>query len=172
MTSQPVFAAPGFPAAPRRNRWYNNWKILVPVVLAAIVLLLGLFVFGVLSFVYSMLRNSESYTVAVQGANQSAQVAAEIGVPVRVGWLMSGNVNYSNSDGDANLSIPISGAKGRGHILVAGKKRAGRWTYETLEVIVDGRSAPIELPNPAPAPATPPATPPTQSAPDSSPGPA
>lgn len=170
MTSQPVLAAPGIPAPQRRNRWYNNWKILVPVVLGAILLVLGLFVFGLLSLVFSMLHNSEPYNVAIRSANESTQVAAEIGTPVRVGWLMSGNINYTNADGNADLSIPISGAKGRGHIIVVGKLRAGHWTYETLEVFVEGQSAPIELSNPAPAPAPPPAAPETQPSPAVSPG--
>jgi Cytochrome oxidase complex assembly protein 1 len=170
MTSTPVSAASGIPAPQRRKSWLNNWKIVVPVILGALLLLLGLFVFGILSFVYSMFHNSEPYAVAIRCANQSAAVALEIGSPVHVGWLMSGNINYNNADGSADLSIPISGAKGRGRIIVVGKKHAGHWTYETLEVDVEGQSVPIELTNPAPAPASPPAEPENQPSPAHSPG--
>lgn len=171
MNAPPISAIPAFPAPQRRKSWLNNWKILVPALVLVIALGLGLLLFGLLSMAFSMLRNSYPYKTAVQSANQSAQVAAEIGTPLHVGWLISGNLNYTNADADANLSIPISGAKGRGHILVVGKKRAGQWSFQTFEVDVDGQSAPIELPNPAPAPA--PTSPPVPaSTPSATPGPA
>lgn len=181
MDPYPIPPTPGIPGPRRRpNRWYNNWKILVPVVLGGLFVCVGLFVFGLMSLVYSMFRNSYPYQAAVESANHSAQVSAAIGTPIHVGWLASGSVNYNNSDGEANLSIPISGPKGHAHILVAGKKRANRWTFQTFEVDVDGQSTPIELPNPAPAPAPAgpsappsPATPgtPPPSSPNTSPGP-
>jgi Cytochrome oxidase complex assembly protein 1 len=169
MASQPVFAS-GVSAPQRRNRWYNNWKVIVPVVTGILLLLAALFVFGILSLVYSMFHNSEPYTVAIRSANQSPAVALEIGTPVHVGWSVSGSIHYTNADGDVDLSIPISGPKGRGRILVAGKKRSGHWTYETLEVLVEGQSAPIELSNPSPAPAPPAVAPPTQPPPVEPPG--
>jgi hypothetical protein len=99
-----------------------------------------------------MIRASYPYKLALQRANESAEVAAKVGSPFRVGWLMSGNLNYNNADGDANLSIPISGAKGRGRIVVIAKEHANRWSFETLEVDVAGQDMPIQLSNPAPAP--------------------
>jgi len=173
MSAPPISATPAYPAPQRRKSWLNNWKILVPAVL----LVIALSLFGLLSFVFSLFRNSYPYKTAVQSASQSAQVASEIGTPIHVGWLASGNISYNNSDADANLSIPISGPKGSGHILVAGKKRANKWTFQTFEVDVDGQSAPIELPNPAPAAAAPapsPASPPPPASPPSAatPGPA
>lgn len=167
-------AVPAFPAPQRRKSWLNNWKILVPASVLVIALCLGLFVFGLLSIIFSVFRNSYPYKTAVQSANQSAEVAVEIGTPIHVGWLISGNINYKNSDGDANLSLPISGAKGRGHIIVVGKKRAGQWSFQTFEVNVDGQSTPIELSSPAPAPAPSPASPPAPASapPAATPGPA
>jgi hypothetical protein len=65
---------------------------------------------------------------------------------------MSGNLNYNNTERDANLSIPILGAKGRGRILVVGKRHANIWSFETLEVDVAGQNMPIQLSNPESAP--------------------
>jgi len=163
MTSQPVFAAPGFPAAPRRNRWYNNWKILVPVVLSALFLFLALVVFGFVWFVHSLFVNSYPYKVAIRSASESPAVAAQIGVPFRVGWRGGGRLDYHNYDAEAHLIIPISGPKGRGQIVVTGKAHDGRWSFQTLEVEVEGHSSPIELSNPdtAPAAPAPPTTTPT-----------
>jgi hypothetical protein len=144
---------PPVPAIARPKSWLNNWKILVPVVLGTLIVCLGLFVFVILTFVYSMFRSSYPYKFAIQSANQSAAVAAEVGTPFRVGWLMTGNANYSNSDGDVNLSIPISGDRGRGRIIVVAKERAKQWRFATIEVDVTGKETPIQLPNPAPMPA-------------------
>jgi Cytochrome oxidase complex assembly protein 1 len=61
----------------------------------------------------------------------------------------------NNDSGDAELSIPISGPRGKGRILVAAKKEHGRWSYQTMEVDVDGDDTAIPLLNPgegAPAP--------------------
>ncbi|MGO9589551.1 MAG: cytochrome c oxidase assembly factor Coa1 family protein [Candidatus Acidiferrales bacterium] len=158
MNAPPIPAIPGFPAPQRRKSWLNNWKVLVPVLILVIALCFGLFVFAILSFVYSMFRNSYPYKMAIQNANASTEVTAEIGTPVHVGWWTTGNINYNNSDADADFSIPISGARGSGHIIVVGKKRAGRWAFQTFEVDVDGQKTPIQLMNPAVAPALPPAT--------------
>jgi hypothetical protein len=149
--SPPPFPLP--PATTRPKSRLNNWKILVPVVLGSLIVCLGLFAFILMSFIYSMFRSSYPYKFAIQTANQSAEVAAEVGTPFRVGWLMTGNVSYNNSDGDVNLTIPISGAKGRGRIIVVAKERAQQWRFETIEVDVTGKDRPIQLPNPAPMPA-------------------
>lgn len=153
MTSPPVPFSQGRSALQSRRRWFNNWKIVVPIAVLAVALCLGLFVFALLSAVYSMIRASYPYKFALQRANESSEVASEVGNPFHVGWLMSGNLNYNNTEGDTNLSIPISGAKGHGRIIVVGKRRANRWSFETLEVDVAGQDMPIQLSNPPSAPA-------------------
>ena len=151
MTSPPVPGTQALSAPQPRRKWFNNWKIAVPVLVFVSALCLGLFAFGLLSIIYSMFRASYPYKFAIQRANESAEVATKVGSPFRAGWLLSGNLNYNNADGNANLSIPISGAKGRGRILVVGKRHANRWSFETLEVDVEGQDMPIELSNPASA---------------------
>jgi len=50
---------------------------------------------------------------------------------------MSGNTNINGASGEANLSIPISGPKGKGTIYVAAKKSLGRWNYSGLTVEIE-----------------------------------
>ncbi|HKV06062.1 MAG TPA: cytochrome c oxidase assembly factor Coa1 family protein [Candidatus Acidoferrales bacterium] len=141
-------ARPGSPPpGGRRNSGLNNWKVVVPVLGGGALLCLGALVFGIFSLVYSMIRSSYPYKFAVESASNSAEVSGKIGTPFHVGWFLNGNINYNNSDGAANFTIPISGAKGRGSILVVANERAGNWSFETLEVDVEGRSTPIQLPN-------------------------
>jgi hypothetical protein len=47
--------------------------------------------------------------------------------------------------GSAELSIPISGPRGKGTVSVEAKKFAGRWEIRRLEVQIDGRAEPIRL---------------------------
>ena len=59
-------------------------------------------------------------------------VIQALGSPIIEGFLLSGNTNVNGASGDANLSIPISGPKGKGTIYVAATKSLGRWNYSGL----------------------------------------
>ncbi len=74
----------------------------------------------------------------MERAEQSPEVAARIGRPFRVGRLVSGRVNLNGDGGDEEISIPISGEHGSGYILARAKKKGGQWTFQRLEVHVDG----------------------------------
>jgi hypothetical protein len=114
------------------------------MVLSSALLFAG-FVGGVLELVTTIMRSSDVYKTAVQRAENSPLVAEKIGRPFKIGWFTSGNINVSGDSGNADLSIPISGQRGSGRILVGAKKRHGKWTYQTLEVEVDGDEATIPL---------------------------
>lgn len=137
----------------RPKTWFQrNMKWFLPLLLAACLLLIGGFVVGLFAFIHTVFASSYAYKVALARANSSPEVAAKIGTPVRVGWLISGNYNATGSAGNASFAIPISGAKGKGQIIVVAKERANRWAFETLEVDVDGQAQPIRLEDSAPAP--------------------
>ena len=59
--------------------------------------------------------------------------------------FLSGKTNVNGASGEADLAIPISGPKGKAKVYAVATKRAGRWTYSTLEVAVDGRNDRIDL---------------------------
>jgi len=150
----PAFAAPPFP--PRsQTRFDRRRKWLIPVLIVGGVLVLALFVGGLLWGVESMMRASYAYQLAVKRANESPTVAAKLGRPLQIGWFVLGSVNFSGAEGNASLSIPLSGPNGKGDIVVVGKKHGNHWTFETLEVDVTGEAEPIQLMEPAlkPAPA-------------------
>lgn len=155
-------SSPTFPAtlgirAPDDKPWFHkNWKWFVPVLAAAVLIGIGGFILGILLFVNSAFAHSYPYRTALQLARSSIEVSEQIGRPLTVGWLTTGQLNYVNNDGDVSLRIPISGPRGRGTIVVIGKKRAARWTFDTLEVDVHGQS--IRIPLQAPSAPTNPAT--------------
>jgi hypothetical protein len=134
--------------SPYKSWFSRNWKWFVPLLLAASMAVLAAFVLALLSVVTGMMRSTEAYTTAIQRAEQSPEVASKIGHPLRVGRLISGRVNLNGDSGEAVLSIPISGDRGSGRILVAAKKQAGKWTFQTLEVHVNGDEMVIPLLSP------------------------
>jgi hypothetical protein len=130
----------------RRKSWFErNWKWFVPVLVVFLLATAALFVFAILSFVTGLMRSSDAYKLAIQRAEQSQAVAAKIGRPFRVGWLMMGSINLKDDGGDAEMSIPIAGDRGAGRIIVVAKKTARLWTFQTLEVHVDGDAKIIPL---------------------------
>ncbi|MFZ3215355.1 MAG: cytochrome c oxidase assembly factor Coa1 family protein [Candidatus Acidiferrales bacterium] len=148
MTSAPPSML-GTPPPPRPRSWLaRHWVALVIVcVFVVFPALIGSLFYGI----ESMMRASYAYQLAVKRASESPAVAVALGAPLRIGWLVSGNVNFNGATEDASLSIPISGPKGAGHIVVVGKKRGNRWNFETLEVDVGGQEEPIPLLEATPA---------------------
>jgi hypothetical protein len=145
---------PRSPESPRPPWIYRHWKWFIPVFIVG-----GIagFVFVLFSAIEYSFRASDAYNFALKKAAVSPEVAARVGSPFQVAWFVAGHINLNNSDGEAALSIPISGPRGRGKIVVKGKKHAGRWTYQTLEVDVSGEAEPIPLlgppvENPSPLP--------------------
>ncbi|MFZ0885945.1 MAG: cytochrome c oxidase assembly factor Coa1 family protein [Candidatus Acidiferrales bacterium] len=152
MNSPSYPSAGSLPYQQRPRTWFDkNWKWFVPMVVVVGALVIAAFVGAVLYGVESMFRNSYPYQQAVQRATASPAVAEKIGQPLHIGWFVAGNVNFSGSEGSATMSVPISGPKGSGHIVVVGKKHADRWTFEILQVNVEGQDEPIPLLHPEPA---------------------
>lgn len=149
---------PPLPAAPRRGWWQRHWRWAVPLLClfgaAAFAGFVALLMFAVIEG----MRSSDTYATAMQRAREHPQVTAALGTPIEPGWYLSGRMSESGTSGQASLQIPISGPKGAADLYVEAEKTAGRWTYSTLMVDVDGRGEPIDLLAPADA-ATEPATP-------------
>jgi hypothetical protein len=133
------------PAVDRPNWFSRNWKWFVPLGALALLLLFAAFVGGILLLVETSFQHSGFYTQALAKARANPQVAEKFGKPLKAGWLASGSVKTSGSSGDADVSIPVSGPKGKGTIYVVAKKSAGLWQFETLQVEVEGKTERIDL---------------------------
>ena len=132
-------------AAPRRNWWQRNWKWFVPVGCVTALALFAAFFFSIVFFVFSVIRHSDVYKDAFDKAKANPQVQAELGEPIREGWWLTGQVNATGASGHANLAIPLKGSRNDGTLFAVADKTAGEWTYERLEVAVDGRKERIDL---------------------------
>ncbi|MGE5323161.1 MAG: cytochrome c oxidase assembly factor Coa1 family protein [Actinomycetota bacterium] len=138
----PPLQASGLPVAPRRKK--RIWIIVLSVI-AGVALLIVLVVAGLVFALLSAIKSSDPYQHAVQVATHDPRAAAALGAPVIPGWYVLGNINVSPTAGNADLAIPVSGSRGKGTIYAVAKKSAGRWTYSTLELKVDGQEDRVNL---------------------------
>ena len=120
------------PLSPAPNWWQRNWKWFVPVGCFSIVLLFIAFVGSITLIVFSAVKSTDVYKDALTRAKAHPAVIEALGSPVTDGFLVSGNTNVNGASGETNLSIPVSGPKGKGTIYVAATKSLGRWNYSGL----------------------------------------
>ncbi|MGZ5021598.1 MAG: cytochrome c oxidase assembly factor Coa1 family protein [Chthoniobacterales bacterium] len=134
---------------PRPSWWSRNWKWFLPVGgCGGCLFLIGLgliFFSSIFVAVFGAMKSTDVYKTALSRAKESPEVVAALGTPIKEGFFVSGNTKADGPSGEANLSIPISGPKGSGTIYVAAEKKAGRWTYSTLEVEIDATKERINL---------------------------
>jgi hypothetical protein len=126
---------------PERSWLARNWGWLV----AAVFALFLSFVAAILLLVFSLIRNSDASKLAIKTAESNPILAEQIGQPMKVGWLVTGNIEVSNDTGSAKLSIPISGPKGHGTLDAESHKRDGQWHLSSLEFEKDDSSIWLNL---------------------------
>jgi hypothetical protein len=143
MATSPVSSqSSGVPGLDRLTR---NWKWVVPVFLLAALLLVGGFIGTILFVVESSFQHSDCYVQALAKTRANPEVGEKIGEPITPGWFSSGSINLSGPSGNADITIPIRGSKGKGKIYVVAEKRAGAWSFETLQVEIEGNEQRIDL---------------------------
>lgn len=134
------------PAPPPAGWWSRNWKWFLPTGCCLTPLVLGGAFFAfVVVVVFGAMKQSDVYKTAVGRAKADARVTSALGTPISEGWFLSGKTNVNGGSGDADLSIPISGPKGKGTIYAVATKSAGQWTYSKLAVKIDSTGETIDL---------------------------
>jgi hypothetical protein len=123
---------PPVPLTPKPNWWKRNWKWLVPTGCLSITLLFVAFIASVVLIVFTAVKSTDVYKDALARGKAHPAVIEALGSPITEGFLVSGNTNVNGASGEANLSIPISGPKGKGTIYVTATKSLGRWNYSGL----------------------------------------
>lgn len=93
----------------------------------------------------SLMKSSDPYQDGLSRAQESESVIQAIGDPIEPAFLLSGNINLRNDDGDANISFSISGPKGSGTVHVIGTKTDGVWSYSVMDFEPDDGSSRISL---------------------------
>lgn len=117
----------------------------MPLGCLSVALLFLAFVGSILLIVFSAMKSTDVYKEALARAKKNPAVIEALGLPIKDGFLMSGNTNVNGASGESNLAIPISGPKGKGTIYVSANKSLGQWNYSGLVVEVRQTHERIDL---------------------------
>ena len=146
MDPNPVPNAPQTtPTVPRRGWWSRNWKWFVPTGCLSLIALFLAFIALIVFVVFGAMKSTDVYKTAVARAKASPAVIAALGSPITEGMFLSGSANTSGGSGTADMSIPISGPKGKATIYVTATKSGGEWDYSKLYVQLDQTKERIQL---------------------------
>ncbi len=139
------FGAVTPPAGPRKGWFKRNWKWFVPACCLVVFLFIAGGIAGILALIEGSIKQSGAYTQSLALAQSNPQVIAQIGQPVAAGFFVSGNINVNGDSGDADISFPVSGPKGKGKVYAVAKKIADQWQFQTLLFGADGQTGRIDL---------------------------
>lgn len=117
----------------------------MPTGCLSLVALFCAFIAVIVLVVFGAMKSTDVYKTAVGRAKANPAVTAALGKPISEGMFLSGSANTSGGSGTADLSIPISGPKGKGTIYVTATKAGGDWDYSKLYVEVDKTKERIQL---------------------------
>ena len=105
----------------------------------------GIAAFFIFKGIIGLLEQSPPYQDGLAKAQSSAEVKAALGEPIETDGMVSGNINYNNDTGNADLIVPIKGPKGTGTLHIKSAKASGQnWSSSTLSVTPQG-GQPIDL---------------------------
>lgn len=131
---------------PQRTGWWGrNWKWFVPTGCMGMLLLVVGFAFFIIAIVFGALKSSDAYKDALAKAKADSRVVNALGSPIEDGMFISGKTNVSGTSGHADMTVPISGPKGKGTIYFVASKFAGQWTFSKLMVEIAGTGQRIDL---------------------------
>lgn len=110
-------------------------------------IVIGICATGIFTVTIGLIRDSDAAQEALARAQRDPQVEAALGRPLEIGWFFpTGSISTStDGSGNANLTLPISGPRGSGKLIVSGVRTRGVWEYDRLVVTVDGTGQQIDL---------------------------
>jgi hypothetical protein len=123
---------------PQPSWWKRNWKWVLPVggcftIIVITVIAIGSIFYGVANAI----EGSQAYTYALEKINKDEDLINALGSPIIKDGMVSGSWNNTNGQKSANMTIPISGPKGKGTLFVEATGEDDDWTYQVIRVEID-----------------------------------
>ncbi len=78
-----------------------------------------------------MMRSSGACQEAVARIASAPAIVQALGSPIETGWFVTGTLDPGRR---AEMTIPVSGPRGRARIHVDASKTKGKWNFTTLTV--------------------------------------
>ncbi len=127
---------------PQPSWWKRNWKWVVPVGgCLTVIILFIVFVGSLIWGAASLIGDSQPAEYAMELINKDDDMIRLLGTPIEKDGMVQGNVNWSNGDKSANLTIPVSGPEGKGTLYVNARGKGEEWIYDRIEVLIGDEEA-------------------------------
>ena len=111
--------------------WSRHWVRIILITCGGTVVLF----FGSVAFIifgaFSMMRSSGACQEAVARVASKPAIVQALGSPIETGWFVMGTLDPGRR---AEMTIPVSGPRGRARIYVDASKTKGKWNFTTLTV--------------------------------------
>lgn len=129
-----------------RGWWARNWTWAIPTGCLGMLVIIAAGLVGLTAFGFSQLKESWVFSESTERVRSDPRAVEALGEPIEVGWKIRGDLHLEPHTGDADLSLPVEGPDGRGRLhVVADRPEGGEWSYDLLELRVEGRDDPIDL---------------------------
>jgi len=126
------------PAAPpaKPQGWFaRNWLWVVPTGCLSFVLLCVACLAAGIYLLFGAIQKSEPAQEALRRVQASQALVEALGTPIEPGWYITGSTKTSGKTGHAELSMPISGPKGKGTLVLKATLSGGPyWEFSRLYV--------------------------------------
>ncbi|HEY3052398.1 MAG TPA: cytochrome c oxidase assembly factor Coa1 family protein [Thermoanaerobaculia bacterium] len=129
--TKPPQMVPPQPAQPQKTSGCWKWGA-IGCAIVLVVIFAG--IAGLVFFVFRVIRTTDVYTQALHRAQTSPAVISVLGEPIAAGWWVSGSVHVKNRNGEASITFPIFGPKGKARVHAEARGRDDIWTYSELTV--------------------------------------
>lgn len=129
---------------PIQKSWFRrNWTWFVPTLgCGTIIIFIILGIVGI----FSLMSGSEPTQHALEKASKNVRVITLLGDPIEKYGIPTGEMTYSSNSGSrVDLIIPIKGPKGKGALIIKGRKENDVWEYQNLYVLIKETSEKINL---------------------------
>ncbi|MEM9774926.1 MAG: cytochrome c oxidase assembly factor Coa1 family protein [Chloroflexota bacterium] len=122
----------------RNLRWVIGLGCLLPLCCTLLV--------GTISgVVFSVIRNSDVASQAIEIIQEDPRVRDQLGEPVNIGWFLTGSIEVSGNSGSANLVIPVSGPRASGSVSVDATLSGDEWRYDSMRFSLDGEEDFVDI---------------------------
>jgi hypothetical protein len=122
------------------KRVQRNWAVAGVIAWIALIALFAAFFFGAMA----LLKGSDVFRDALTKVNANAQAVRLLGTPIEAGFPM-GNISVSGPSGQARLSIPLHGPKGKATLYLEATKQMGVWQFERIQLEIDATGERIDI---------------------------
>lgn len=113
----------------------------------AFLAVMGLVCLAGLGFlVVSLIRGDETCALTFKAAQASEVLKRELGEPMRMGWLVTGDISTVNGNGTVNVTVPIIGPKGQASVHTMGTRdHDAPWVFTRMEATISATGQTVDL---------------------------